>query len=137
MAKRDVMTGSCLCGAVRFEVRAPFLRVSACHCTTCKRISGGTGTVTGRVRTEDIRIVEGRGRIVVYQPAEGTEKSFCGTCGTNLFGTGWPASEFTGVRLAALDEPYEGQPEAHIYVRSVAPWETLPDDGLPRYDTAP
>ena len=22
----------------------------------------------------------------------------------------------------------------HIYVRSVAPWETLPDDGLPRYD---
>jgi hypothetical protein len=25
----------------------------------------------------------------------------------------------------------------HIYVRSVAPWETLPDDGLPRYDEVP
>ena len=40
----------------------------------------------------------------------------------------------TGVRLTALDEPYDVKPDMHIYVRSVAPWETLPDDGLPRYD---
>lgn len=131
------MTGSCLCGAVRFEVDGPFLRVSACHCTTCKRISGGVGTVTGRVRTESVRVVEGRDRIVVYQPAEGTAKSFCGVCGANLFGTGWPESEFTGVRLAALDDPGDARPEMHIFVRSVAPWESLPEDGLPRHETMP
>ena len=55
-------------------------------------------------------------------------------CGSNLFGTGWPDSEVTGVRLPALDEPYDGKPDMHIWVRSVAPWETLPDDGLPRHD---
>lgn len=133
----EVMTGGCLCCAVRFEVDGPFLRVSACHCTTCKRISGGGGTVTGRVRTESVRVTAGRDRIVVYQPGEGTAKSFCGTCGTNLFGTGWPDSELTGVRLAALDDPGDAKPELHIFVRSLAPWETLPDDGLPRYDTVP
>jgi hypothetical protein len=137
MVEQDVMTGSCLCGAVRFEVDGQFERVSACHCTTCKRISGGGGTVTGRVRTENVRIVDGRDHIVVFEPSEGTAKSFCGTCGTNLFGTGWPDSEVTGVRLATLDEPYEGTPEMHIFVRSVAPWETLPEDGIPRHDAMP
>ena len=38
------------------------------------------------------------------------------------------------VRLSAIDSGFDGEPEAHIFVRSVAPWETLPDDGLPRYE---
>jgi hypothetical protein len=40
----------------------------------------------------------------------------------------------TPVRLPALDEPFEEKIEAHLFVRSVAPWEVLADDGLPRYD---
>jgi hypothetical protein len=52
-------------------------------------------------------------------------------------GAGWPDSAFTAVRLPALDKPYEGPLEMHIFTRSVAAWETLPDDGLPRYETAP
>jgi hypothetical protein len=38
------------------------------------------------------------------------------------------------VRLSAIDSPFEGRPGAHIYVRSLASWETLPDDGLERFD---
>ncbi len=131
------MRGSCLCGGVTFEVTEPFSRVSFCHCTTCKAISGGPGSATGRVPTSAIHVLTGRELIRTYQPDEGTAKSFCGVCGSNLFGTGWPDSEVTGVRLTALDEPYDGKPDMHIYVRSVAPWETLPDDGLPRHDEAP
>jgi hypothetical protein len=134
MAEGDTLRGSCLCGAVRFEVTEPFTRVSNCHCTTCKRISGGVGTVTGRVPTSAVRVVAGREVITTYQPDEGTAKSFCSACGSNLFGSGWPESEFTGVRISALDEPFDRKPEMHIYVRSVAPWETLPDDGAPRYE---
>jgi hypothetical protein len=126
--------GQCLCGGVRFEVTEQFVRVSQCHCTTCKRLSGGVGTATGRVSTKAVRIVAGRELIRTYQPAEGTAKSFCGECGSNLFGSGWPDSEMTGVRLTALDTPFEAQPQMHIYVRSVASWETLPEDGLERFD---
>lgn len=120
-----------------FEVTQPFSRVSLCHCTTCKAISGGPGSATGRVPTDAIRILTGRELITTYQPREGTAKSFCSVCGANLFGTGWPMSEVTGVRLPTLDEAFEGKADVHIYVRSVAPWETLPDDGLPRYDETP
>ena len=131
------MRGSCLCGGVTFELTEPFVRVSMCHCTTCKRISGGPGSATGRVPTSAIRVLSGRDLIRTYQPDEGLAKSFCSVCGSNLFGTGWPDSEMAGVRLTTLDEPYEGKPDMHTWVRSVAPWETLPDDGLPRYEQAP
>jgi hypothetical protein len=128
------LTGTCWCGGVRFEVDVPFIRVTACHCTSCKKISGGGGTASGRARTEDVRILEGRGLITSYEPDEGTVKSFCSRCGTNLFGGGWPDTEFTSVRLSALDEQYDGPLDGHTYVRSLAPWEVLPDDGAERYE---
>jgi len=130
----EALTGSCLCGSVRFEVTEPFDRVTQCHCTSCKKLSGGVGTSNGRARTESIRIVSGRDVIRTYQPSEGSAKTFCSECGSNLFGGGWPESEHTSVRLSTLDAPFEERPAAHLYVRSVAPWETLPDDGAERFD---
>ena len=128
------LQGICLCGGVRFEVTEPFERLSACHCTSCKKISGGGGTVSGRVRTDAIRVLAGEDLVKTFQPDEGLAKTFCSACGTNLFGGGWPDSEQTSVRLSALAEPYEGRVGSHIYVRSLAPWEVLPDDGAERYE---
>jgi hypothetical protein len=129
------MRGACLCGGVRFEVAEPFTTVTYCHCTTCKKLSGGAGTVNGRTSSAAIRIVQGAELLRTYQPSEGSSKTFCSECGTNLFGGGWPESEQSSVRLPALEEPPDRGPEAHIWVRSVAPWETLPEDGLERFET--
>ena len=115
----------------------PFTTVANCHCTNCKKISGGTGTVNGRVPTEAIAVLEGADLLTTFQPAEGTAKTFCSVCGSNLFGGGWPESETASVRLSTLETPVDRKPESHIFVRSVAPWETLPDDGVPRYDIRP
>lgn len=131
------MRGSCLCGGVRFEVTEPFEAVTYCHCTSCKKLSGGAGTVNGRVRTADIRLLAGEELVRTYQPAEGSAKTFCSTCGSNLFGGGWPESEHASVRLPLIEPAPEQGPELHIFVRSTAPWETLPDDGAPRYEVRP
>lgn len=128
------MRGSCWCGGVRFTVSEPFASLGFCHCTSCKRISGGVGTANGRARSEWIEIERGRDLLTTYQPDEGSAKTFCSVCGANLFGGGWPASEEASVRLPSIEEGLDRKPDAHTYVRSVAPWETLPDDGLPRYE---
>ena len=128
------LQGSCHCGAVRFEVTEDFSAVRICHCTTCKKISGGAGTTNGRARTDTIRVVAGEELIRTYRPDEGSSKSFCSQCGSNLFGGGWPESESSSVRISAIDTPFDRKPEAHTYVRSVAPWENFPDDGLERFD---
>ncbi len=131
----STMRGSCWCGQVRFEVREPFVTLNFCHCTSCKRISGGVGTANGRARTEWIEVTQGRELLTTYRPDEGTAKTFCSVCGANLFGGGWPESEEVSVRLTAIDTPFDERPQAHTFVRSVAPWETLPDDGAERHES--
>jgi hypothetical protein len=128
------MQGNCQCGGVRFEVVGDFVSMAFCHCATCKKISGGVGTANGRVRTENVRLLAGEDIVRTYQPDEGSAKTFCSVCGSNLFGNGWPESEFTSVRLSAIETPLERRPDAHMYVRSLATWETLPDDGAERFE---
>jgi hypothetical protein len=108
-----------------------------CHCASCKKLSGGAATVNGRVASGAIRILAGEELLLTFQPDEGSTKTFCSRCGSNLFGGGWPESPQASVRLSALDTRFEGMPEAHVFVRSVAPWETLPEDGLERFETRP
>ena len=38
------------------------------------------------------------------------------------------------VRLGAFDGDPGVRPSAHQFVAYAAPWEPIPDDGLPRYD---
>ena len=126
---------SCLCGGVEFELAEAPETLRYCHCESCKKLSGSIGTVNGRVPSSAIQILAGKELLQTFQPAEGSAKTFCRTCGSNLFGGGWPNSETTSVRASALDDPFEARPSAHLFVRSVAAWETLPDDGLERFET--
>lgn len=123
---------SCLCGEVVFEIPATFERAAFCHCTTCKKISGGVGTASAFVDPASIRFIRGQQLLQTYQPSDGTAKTFCSNCGSNLFGGGWPHSGKASVRLSAIDSPFETKPQSHGFTRSVAPWETLPEDELPR-----
>jgi hypothetical protein len=132
-----MMRGSCLCVGVRFEVAGSFDGVVHCHCASCKKLAGGGGTTSGRIATDAIRVVAGEELLRTYQPGDGSAKTFCSVCGANLFGAGWPESEASAVRLAAVDSGLEQVPTAHIFVRSVAPWEVLPEDGLARFDARP
>ena len=127
--------GSCLCGGVRFELAEAPATLRYCHCESCKKLSGGAATVNGRVPSTAIRILEGEDLLQTFQPGEGSAKTFCRTCGSNLFGGGWPESETASVRASSLDDAFATRTSAHIFVRSVAAWETLPDDGLDRFET--
>jgi hypothetical protein len=122
---------------VKFEVSEPPDTLRYCHCQSCKKLSGGVATVNGRVPAAAIRIVEGEELLQTYQPAEGSSKTFCLACGSNLFGGGWPDSSVASVRATTFDDPFDARPSQHIFVGSVAPWETLPDDGLPRFEQRP
>ena len=88
-----------------------------------------------RMPSAAVHIVEGEHLVGTYQPAEGSAKTFCRECGSNLFGGGWPESEYSSVRTPMIDDPFDARPGVHIFVRSFAAWETLPDDGTERFET--
>jgi len=130
------LDGSCLCGGVRFEVTAPFLRASHCHCSRCRKHSGTFGLTQARVPAEGFRLLRGAELIRIYRPAEGAAvKAFCSVCGSSLFGGMWPDGPEVSIRLGAFDSEPDLAPQFHTYVGSKASWDVLPEDGLPRYDT--
>jgi hypothetical protein len=128
-----VVTGSCLCGGVRFEVDLPFRRASYCHCSRCRKHSGAAALVHGRVPREQFRLLEGENLIRVFTPPGGAVKAFCSVCGSSLFGGRWPEGPEISVRFGALDGDPEIRPQYRTFVDSKAVWDELPDDGVPRY----
>jgi hypothetical protein len=129
----EPVTGSCLCGGVRFEVTQPFRRASHCHCSRCRRHSGTFGLTQGRVPRDGFRLLRGEELIRVYRPSGGMTKAFCSVCGSSLFGGTWPDGPEVSIRLGAIDADPGIRPQYHSHTASAAPWDTIPDDGLPRY----
>jgi hypothetical protein len=128
------LPGSCLCGGVRFEVTAPFRWANHCHCSRCRKHSGAFGGTQGRVPREGFRLLAGQELIRVFRPDGGRVKAFCSVCGSSLFGAEWPEGEEVAIRLGSLDGEPGIRPQFHTFVASRAPWDEIPDDGLPRFD---
>ena len=129
-----MLTGACGCGAIRFEVAKPFVSASYCHCTRCRRRTGAAASANARAEPGTVRVVAGEEHLGVWAPEGGFEKLFCGLCGSALFSRPPGTTDLTGVRLGALDGDPGIRPQWHQFVAYAAPWEPIPDDGLPRYD---
>ena len=128
------LTGGCGCGAVRFEIDEPLVAAAYCHCTRCQRRTGTATQASARVEPGSLRVIEGEEHLRAWAPEGGLEKVFCGECGSALLGRTPGDHEIKIVRLGAIDGDPGVRPAAHQFVAYAAPWEPLPDDGLPRYD---
>jgi hypothetical protein len=129
--------GSCLCGAVTFEVRPPFQRMIHCHCSRCRK-GTGTGHATNLTTTPDhLRWLTGEDRITRYElpTAKSFGKWFCRQCGSPV-----PRLSRTGklivIPAGALDTAPAMSPSEHIFWASRAPW-ACPSGGLPTHAEYP
>jgi hypothetical protein len=69
----------------------------------------------------------------MWQPDDGGEKWFCGECGSALFGRNPAHADPIGIRMGTFDGDPGIRPSVRQFVSSAAPWEPIPDDGLPRF----
>ena len=129
------LTGHCMCGAVSFEISEPLVGGVYCHCKRCQRRTGTAFSTSGLTTPGSFSITAGEDAIKRYEPGDGGwNKSFCSDCGSHVFTTNPENSELIGVRLGALDDDPGIRPVAHQYVAYAAAWDSIPDDGLPRFD---
>jgi hypothetical protein len=125
------LQGGCLCGAVRFEITAPFSIAGYCHCTHCQRRTGTAASANGRVPRAGFRLLQGAEDLRSFAPpAPSVPKLFCATCGSAMF-SGDPFSDpQVAVRLGALDGDPGIRPHFRQFLSSAVPWEAIPQDGL-------
>lgn len=127
------LTGSCACGAVRYEVTAPFSTAGYCHCHRCQRRSGALWTLNAIVAADGFAIVEGAGDVRTWCPADGLPKSFCATCGGHIFSGDRDTQPTVGVRLGTVHGDPGIAPRWRQWIESAPGWEAIPQDGLPRF----
>ena len=98
------LTGGCNCGAVRYEVTAPLVGASYCHCRRCQRRSGAAASPNAHPAPDTFRIVSGEDRLRVWKPEGSGEKWFCGDCGSSLFARNPAHADPIGIRMGTFDD---------------------------------
>jgi hypothetical protein len=128
------LSGSCGCGAVRFEVAEPLVAAAYCHCTRCQKRTGTAVQASAKVAPGSVTVLAGKDRLRDWAPPGGLAKTFCGECGSHVFAREPESGEILVVRMAAIDGDPGVRPAAHQFVAYAAPWEEIPEDGLPRFE---
>ena len=127
-------SGSCLCGAVRYEVTEFEPHIGHCHCTMCRKFHGAAFSTFGEVKLENLHWLSGHEQLKSYTAPNRTVRQFCDTCGSSLVFIS-PYNQELGtveVAIATLEDGSGLKPDAHIYTSSKVPWLDIVD-GLPRY----
>ena len=125
-------SGSCLCGAVRYEIRGELGPIVMCHCGQCRKAQGSAFATNAAVRAADFAIVAGEDALVGFESSPGKKRHFCRHCGSPIISTRDAIPGVVRVRIGTLDSDVGAAPSAHIYVASKAAWVEI-RDGLPQY----
>lgn len=126
-----MLTGSCLCGGVRYEIAGRLGPSVHCHCGECRKASGASFTTNAGVATADFRFVQGEDLVGSWESSPGQLRCFCTRCGSPLIKRIEANPSELRLRLGTLDGDPETQPAAHIFVGEKAPWVTI-TDSLPQ-----
>lgn len=131
------LRGSCLCGAVTYEVDPPFHKMIHCHCSRCRK-GTGTGHATNLIAEPGrFRWLSGEDAITRYDlpTAKSFSKWFCSHCGCPV-----PRLRRKGdlmvIPAGSLDSVPGIRPTDHIFWGSRAPWG-CGNGGLPTHDEYP
>jgi len=128
--------GSCLCGAVRYEVRGDLGTAVYCHCSRCRKASGTAFASNAVIAARDFVVVQGEDALRTFSTPQGVHRVFCSKCGSPLTSSRDSLPDVLRLRLGSLDTPVPAAPSAHIFVGSKAAWWEIRDQ-LPQHAERP
>ncbi len=123
--------GSCLCGAIAFEVKGELPAPDACHCTKCRKHSGHV--LAGSDVKREALTIHGVESLTWYQSSEKVRRGFCRTCGSSLFFDPLDTAkhDWIGVCMGAFDTPTRTKLAIHIFVADKGDYYDIAD-GVPQ-----
>src|SRR5262249_10252173 len=97
----EALHGKCLCGAIEFTATPQGPTMGVCHCSMCRRWSGGvfmTVAVGGTLK------VDNEAQLGQYESSPYGRRCFCKNCGSTLF---WRSADgsMAVVSAQAFDDP--------------------------------
>ena len=121
---QKILKGSCVCGAVRYELSEPFRAFQYCHCSRCRRVSGAPHASNIFVAPAQFRFTAGQDKIRTFKLPEARywRNAFCEDCGSRV-----PLASALApavmVPAGGLEDTPEARPERNIMWDSRAGWQ--------------
>lgn len=124
-----MIRGECNCGSVAFELDDTVPGLFACHCSICRKATGGNGIVVAVVENAAFRWTRGNEHMATWKkPGTDWQVWFCRTCGSPVPGANDEARMFVPAGLFTRgDESLKVI--HHIWVGSKAPWDEIGGGG--------
>lgn len=132
-AEQAIHRGSCLCGAVTFEVAGDIPAPDGCHCRACRKHSGHYFASADVPRSAIT--ISGEHDLGWYQSSEKARRGFCSKCGSSLF---WDPlfKDWIGVAMGAFDSPTGTSLAVHVFTAEKGDYYEIAD-GVPQFARVP
>jgi hypothetical protein len=135
-----MITGSCLCGGVRFEISGQLTPMQYCHARRCQKATGSAFAVEVAAERTDFRWMRGEDLVTVYEAPLLREpppyrRAFCRTCGSPL-PVALDGTPFMVMHAGLLDDDPNTRPLRHVFVSQKPMWSDI-QDGLPQFEERP
>ena len=127
--------GSCLCGAVTYEIAGDLAVMGHCHCRMCQQSHGTAFATYVNVRWAQFTLLSGQADLTTYRSSASASRTFCRVCGANIQFFRQHEPRF-GLAVGTLDTDPGVEPGYQIWTSSKAPWWAL-QDGLQSHEAQP
>jgi len=131
-----MLSGSCLCNGVQYEIRGELGDIMQCHCQKCRKANGSAFATNAAIPTTAFVLLKGEELLAEYESTPGVFRVFCKQCASPLYSRRPHMPELLRLRIGTLDTKIEGKPSSHIFVGSKAEWHEICDD-IPQYKERP
>lgn len=125
------MSGACLCGAVKFEVKPPSSFCVHCHCSMCRRNHGAAFVTWLVTDKKNLTVLAGEELLTRYESSAKGSRAFCSACGSALFCEIYERPDEIDIPLANFEGPVDLDPQMHVFASDAVAW-ACPADELPR-----
>lgn len=119
--ENPMLTGSCLCGGVAYEVDATPGTIMHCHCRTCRKTHGSAFSTVTNVPRDRFRWTKGEDLLRGFESSPGKTRYFCSQCGSHIVASR-EGKNTVLLRMGCLDTPITERPEVHIWRSDAADW---------------
>lgn len=120
------ITGRCLCGAIRYTIEAAPIVTRTCWCRLCQYLGAGSATVNAAFPSAAMRIDGTPARYEsIADSGNHLVRSFCPTCGTQMFSEARERPHLIFVRAGTLDDPELARPAQTIWTSAAPSWACI------------
>ena len=125
-----MITGSCLCGKVKYEITGKVGDIVHCHCQTCRKAHGAAFSSVAAISDDDFKL-SGEHELSYFESSKGKKRYFCSNCGTQIYAKK-ENTQHVILRLGSLNDDPLSHEKSHIWISQKASWYAINLD-LPKY----